>query len=555
MTGPLEPFNVDFQQAALSWLMVVAVVSISAFLVCWAIASLRRWDVREGFLVTWTTATNLFRDLFNFSPRRFWAITLHCLIESWRKRVLLVFVVFAVLFLFAGWYLTTDPTRHVPVYVSFVMMTSMIITMVAMALVSAINLPTDIRLQTIHTVMTKPVRRLELVLGKIAGFTIVATLMLAVMGVASYIYLVRSVSMTLSSLEQQVAEAERVGNAKKAKERREAIEQIRNSWTARVPAYGSLVFRDEEGNFHETFKSVGEEWTYRSYIEGNTTEAAIWRFENLPVEQILEDGEINVELTFTVFRTFIGIVGRGVVCQLIFRNPKTGYEIPDYPFEIREYYSNRVTLRHDPADPQRDLKKLFEGSDGSLEIEARCLSPAQYLGMGPTDLYIRLGDASFLVNFIKGMIGVWLRVFLIICVAVTVSTVLSAPVAVLATVAVFIGGMSMDFLEQLAAGEAMGGGPTEAAIRLVLQENLQRDLGDDFWVVASKRIDDAFELLLRGVTQILPDLGTFNTTPHVARGFDVPMAQLLFMILAALAYAVPFSLAGYYFLQSREIAL
>jgi hypothetical protein len=322
-----------------------------------------------------------------------------------------------------------------------------------------------------------------------------------------------------------------------------------------VPAYGSLLFRDEQGQLHEKFKSVGEEWTYRSYIEGNTTEAAIWRFENLPVQQMLDRGQIDVELTFTVFRTIKGIVGRGVVCQLIFRNPKTGVEIPDYPFEIREYYVNRVSLKHDPTDPERDLTKLLADSDGSLEIEARCLSPAQYLGMGEADLYIRLDDASFTMNFVKGMIGVWLRVFLIICVAVTVSTFLSAPVAVLATIAVFIGGMSMDFLEQLAAGEALGGGPTEAAIRLVLQENLQRDLGDDFWVLVSKRIDDGFELLLRGVTQILPDLGTYNTTPHVADGLDLPWAQILYMFLSALAYAIPFTVAAYYFLQSKEIAL
>jgi len=555
MTGPIEPFKMNLGQAAASWVIVVAVLSVALFHICWALQAVRRASVLGGLSATWNGAANLFRDLAGFSPRRFWAVTWHCLIEAWRKRVLLVFVVFAVLFLFGGWYLSTDPRRHVPVYVSFVLMTSMLITMIAMGLVAAINLPTDVRFQTIHTVVTKPVRRLEIILGKIAGFTIIATFMLLVMGVASYVYLTRSVNATLARLERQRQEAQQAGDVKKVKDRQDAIDQIRSSWSARVPAYGSLLFRDEQGKLHEKFKSVGEEWTYRSYIEGNTTEAAIWRFENLPVEQILKRGEINVELTFTVFRTIKGIIGHGVVCQLIFRNPKTGVEIPVLPFEVKEYYINRVTLRDDPSDPQRDLKKLFAGSDGSLEIEARCLSPAQYLGMGPTDLYIRLADASFAVNFIKGMVGVWLRVFLIICVAVTVSTFLTAPVAVLATVAVFIGGMSMDFLEQLAAGKALGGGPTEAAIRLVMQENLQRDLGNDFWVLLSKRVDSAFELLLRGVTQILPDLGTYNTTPHVAGGVDIPWSQLLFMFLSALAYAVPATAVAYYFLQSKEIAL
>jgi hypothetical protein len=45
-------------------------------------------------------------------------------------------------------------------------------------LISAFSLPTDFKSKTIYTVVTKPVRAGDIVLGRIVGFTIVGTLML-----------------------------------------------------------------------------------------------------------------------------------------------------------------------------------------------------------------------------------------------------------------------------------------------------------------------------------------------------------------------------------------
>ena len=50
----------------------------------------------------------------------------------------------------------------------------------------ALSLPADIKNRTLHTVVTKPVRPSEIVLGRILGFTIVGTVLLALMGVISY---------------------------------------------------------------------------------------------------------------------------------------------------------------------------------------------------------------------------------------------------------------------------------------------------------------------------------------------------------------------------------
>src|SRR5690606_32788773 len=63
-------------------------------------------------------------DTVRMSLRRVWAITMLTFRESIRRKALLVFVVFGILFMFAGWFLSTAnnrPDMQVKVYVSFVL--------------------------------------------------------------------------------------------------------------------------------------------------------------------------------------------------------------------------------------------------------------------------------------------------------------------------------------------------------------------------------------------------------------------------------------------------
>ena len=61
---------------------------------------------------------------------------------------------------------------------------------------SALSLPADIRDRTLHTVVTKPVRKIEIVLGRVLGFVFVGTVLLAGIGVISYGFTVRSLNHT-----------------------------------------------------------------------------------------------------------------------------------------------------------------------------------------------------------------------------------------------------------------------------------------------------------------------------------------------------------------------
>ncbi len=141
--------------------------------------------------ITGTTIGTAIRELFETSPRRVWAMSALAFREAIRRRVLVVFAIFLAFLLFAGWFL--DPAADHPgqLYLSFVLTwTNFLILMLAIFL-SAFSLPNDVKHRTIYTVVTKPVRSWEIVLGRIFGFSAIGTLLLGVLVVFIYVFVVR----------------------------------------------------------------------------------------------------------------------------------------------------------------------------------------------------------------------------------------------------------------------------------------------------------------------------------------------------------------------------
>src|SRR5262249_10266720 len=143
-------------------------------------------------------------------------------------------------------------------YVQVVVFPMALLLLLTALLLSAFSIPTDIRQQTIHTIVTKPVERFEVVLGRFLGFAGLMTVILFVMTGVSLLYVFRGIDPLAAE----------------------------ESLKARDPIYGQLRFEDLEGNSGSKGVSVGREWNYRSYISrgsmGIPPLFAIWDFDNLP---------------------------------------------------------------------------------------------------------------------------------------------------------------------------------------------------------------------------------------------------------------------------------
>src|SRR5213592_4867852 len=82
------------------------------------------------------------------------------------------------------------------------------------SLLGSFGIPTDVKNQSIHTIVTKPVEKFEIVLGRFLGYAVLLTVGLALISGLSLIYVMRGVNE----------------------------EAQKESFKARVPLYGKLSF-------------------------------------------------------------------------------------------------------------------------------------------------------------------------------------------------------------------------------------------------------------------------------------------------------------------------
>ena len=614
--------------AAVQWAIVVACIAGAALVLGFVVSVFRRGPT-AALTITGKALAGGVADLMWISPRRVWALAWLAVKESIRRRVLIGFLVFVVILLVASLFLdpnSVDPGR---LYMSFVLTASSYLVLLLVLFLSVFSLPADIRSRTLHTIVTKPVRPSEIVLGRILGFMLVGTGLLVVMGVMSYVFVVRGLAHTHELLADslkpvaqiRVAEGQRpplAGFTQWSNGHRHAvhvdsegvgsIDMERGHWheleieesggrvsyyvgpeegslVARVPVYGKLDFRDREGINTDKGINVGYEWTYRSYIQGGTSAAAIWTFQGLRREMFPD--YLPVEMNIEVFRSHKGSIEKGVLGSIAVRNPRTGLTIwitnfPSKEFAVksleipvklqRENVSGiQVVARKarsqgnlvsspaslDPALAQaKDEYDLYDdlSDNGTLEIWVRCVDPAQYFGAAQADLYLRAADASFTLNFAKGYLGIWLQMLLVIGFGVMFSTFLSGPVAMLATVGALVGGMFRPFMVKLANNEQLGGGPVESLIRIVQQQNQTSDLNPTLGTEVAQSLDAVSRFGLKGMSSILPYFAEFNYADYVANGFDIAANAMLVRSVQALAFFVPVFVAGYLFLKMREVA-
>jgi ABC-type transport system involved in multi-copper enzyme maturation permease subunit len=597
---PLLSFSEWIGPAVVAWLATMGLLLVVSLVACWLLAAVRHGPVRGARSVCGVFFAGL-GDLLRISPRRMAALAWLAVKESIRRRTVAVFVVFLVLLLFAGWFLDPESVNRARLYITFVLTATSYLVLLLSLFLSVLSLPGDIKNRTIYTLMTKPVRPAEIVLGRIVGFVLLGTGLLALMGAVSYVFVCRGMRHThrveVARLQAddtahgaQLAPQAWRGRTSLAQGHRHEVfldalgrgrvELENNHWhtlalspellankkavaatsgpegmlVARVPVYGKLRFVDRAGKPADKGINVGDEWTYRSYIEGGTLAAAVWTFNNVTAAEY--PNGLPVELNLGVFRTHKGEMQKGVPGSLTVRNPQTGLRVEVRIFPAKEFVTDVQLIPRElqTADGRRvDLLHDLV-ADGQVEIWLRCLAPAQYFGVAQRDLYLRARDTSFALNFAKGYLGIWLQMVVLVGFGVMFSTFLSGPVAMIATLAVLVIGFFSGFVSDLARGKNIGGGPMESAIRLVTQDNLVSELEPGLRTTAAKMADRAFEQVLRGVVAAVPSFAEFSYADFVADGFHIPCDRVLMGLATMLAFLLPVYVVGYFFLKTREVA-
>lgn len=580
--------------------LAVGGVGLFGLIVGYLIAAARRGLLAGGDF-TYRTVADGFGELIQSSPRRVWAIARLAMKEAWRRRVIIALAVFAIFLLFASWFLRTDMQHPARLYMSVVLFAMTLLVLGVSVLLGSFSLPADFKSKTIYTVVTKPVRAGEIVLGRIIGFTIIATALLAIMGLASYVFVVRQLyhvhqvdveslvnvkdsSGKLVRRQGRTVPDPRVGHDHDVEidENGTGMARVQFDHThdvtekggdilvsgpigyvrARSPHYGKLRFIDRSGADKDKGISVGNEWAYRSFIDGNTPATAIWVFDNLSEKSAFKNdaGEeyLPLSLMVRVFRTHKGRIGRPLAGTIQFRNPETKLASDPLPFDALDQQVAEFDIKRKLTSPTGQEIDLFDDlvdDKGRLEVLVKCLEGGQYFGFAQADCYVRLPDGNPIASYVKVLASIWVQAVIVIAVGVTISTLVSGPIALLFTLGFIILGFYRPFFLKVATGTNYGGGPAESIVRIANQANEVTKLEASPLTTIVTNVD---YFLLRPfmwcVAQVLPDFNSLSTADYAAEGYNVPWDRVAQDLATGLGFVVGLTLLGFFLLRTREVA-
>ncbi|HYV39794.1 MAG TPA: hypothetical protein VE988_29160 [Gemmataceae bacterium] len=540
--------------------------------------------------------------------RRIWAIARVAIKEAWSRGIVWVCLIIPLIYLYADQFISTRLDDQLRNRVGIAYFSMSILFILSAGLLGAFSIPADLKNQNMFTIVTKPVERYEIVLGRFLGYALLLFAEVLLLTCVSYVYVVRGLT-----------------------------EQAREeSYHARVPLYGSELYyfntskgpgRQKEG------ENVGREWNYRSYISGPDPQAsnprvqyAVWEFDELPAALVDRDDMelIRLEYAFDVFRTTKGLEDKGVNCSFTFARGelspeqvenllkptgvlsqekkrefdaasarikatgKQGEELDQlnaqakkeidwklfekhgvYRIEAVSVYDYHTQVLEIPAKIFKTLQKSGEARKSTpdsdrpplmqifVNVENDWSSRFQRVGMSKADLYLLVDDRPFWLNFFKGSLCIYLIACVVLGLAVVCSTYLTGIVSLLMTALLCISGMFLPFIKSLSEGRNDGGGPFEAMYRVAHNQsaNIPLDL-QSATIDAMLKGDAIYRWWLRFIMHLLPDVGQFYPNEYVGNGFDITWGTLLLLnhILPVVAYLTPWLLLSYYLMKSREIA-
>jgi hypothetical protein len=180
--------------ALLTLVYILAFAAIAGLLLGFIVSSFRNGP-GEAFYAVSQTVFQAVPDLLGIKWRRVWAISRLAIKENLRLFVVTL-AIFVLALAIGGWFLGGGGKYPERSYVAFLFFAAQVLVSIFAVLVSAFSLPNDIVFKTVYTVVTKPVRASEIVLGRLVGFTLLGTVLLAIIGGLSLVFMVRGIEHT-----------------------------------------------------------------------------------------------------------------------------------------------------------------------------------------------------------------------------------------------------------------------------------------------------------------------------------------------------------------------
>ncbi len=355
--------------------------------------------------------------------RSIWAVATNTIKQALRMKIAAVFIVLLIVLLpVMGVSMTGDGTLkgRLQTFVSYGLSLTNLLLCLLTIIVSIYTLTNDIKQRQIYTVITKPIRRYQLLFGKLLGVVLLSTVLLALFSAIIY---------TITIYTPKFVDAEEAD-----------IIQVENEFfTARAVLMPPLVDVTEEVlDTYEKLEKGGQlpsgvsrskimaELTKRKQLEKRAAvvgQPLVWEFNNV---KILDPDE-------TLFIRYKYDVSINPPDSQVYSRWDIG-DSRQYPAEFASF------LRKDPIRTFREL-----------QVPANLIADDGYLAI--RFLYVRLNDTTvifpldglevlykadtFTANFIRVVLLILFRLIFLASLSLLASTFLSFPVAILLSLCIY----------------------------------------------------------------------------------------------------------------------
>ncbi|MFA5291760.1 MAG: hypothetical protein WC496_01850 [Phycisphaerae bacterium] len=373
---------------------------------------------------------------------RVWAVAKNSFVSAMRMKTAIVFMLLLIILLPILCITSTgDGTTkgRIQSFISYGLGLTGFLLSILTVIVSCFTLSTDIKHKQIYTVITKPIRRFEVVLGKVLGVVVLDLLLLFVFSSIIYALTLQIPRISKTKSDELVKlnnEFFTARTALKANFDRLVVEKRVNDVYEELKKSGQL---DESRSKQAVLQELRDAAKYSMY-SAEPGGMVLWEFEN--VKPFDSNDSLFIRLKFNASQVPPDKNIYGVWYVGDYRQIKYGQENLKTPIRIipRKEIVGAIHEFHVPAD--------VVAEDGYLAVAFynEPMNNTTVIFPQEDGFEVLYKAGSFGDNFLRVVFIIFARLVFLAALGVSLSTWLGFPVAVLCCLAVFVTGVINGFI-------------------------------------------------------------------------------------------------------------
>ncbi len=372
---------------------------------------------------------------------RVWAVSRNTIAQAVRMKVALsVFILLVVLLPLMSMIMTGDGTLKgkLQTFVSYGLSLTSLLLCLLTIIMSSYALSNDVKNRTIYLVATKPIRRFQIVCGKLLGIVIVDIFLLTLF--AGIIYgLTMMIPKISGADEAEITQAQKEFFTARVSLTdpvdKDKINELTRQAYEKLQAAGQLP---EKMSARRTLQELkGQQIMKASVVEVGTEK--VWEFENIHLDENVKS--IFVRFKYDVASGPVGVpidatwlVGDYRQVQMALATPQTPIHWEDRSDAIRTFH-------------EFEIDRSVIAGDGYLAVVFRNL-PTNQGTIVPEEVQVLFQVGGFGGNYFRAVLLILVRLLFLAGLSVSLSTWLSFPVAVLVAMVIFVMGTVNGFINE-----------------------------------------------------------------------------------------------------------